>query len=582
MASHSIAFPSTAHSTPFKDSAPLLQMPVKQSKEEVHRHRIKEAVIKLMKESSPKTAFRLFEALGWDLSQSLEGFGYEDKHLFIGQRTANTSFNKENAQFSKWQEIQLLFRSHYKPKRRSGFIALMVLLEADTSITNYERMSREIAKCYKTSLLILYVHPNKSLVIQHVEKRPPQNNTMQEVVEAVLPKTIEIHPIFKEKDLKYLMSFNLENLSILSIENKEEQDKEPSNPQAALNIRDSIVTPNEEVENKTAESTKTEKVKSTSDAPIVWDDPKAETEKVVKTEELINWYLKVIGRIKLLDTLGELELAKRIAEGDEQAKASLVLANLRLVVSIAQKYIGRGLYFEDLIQEGNLGLIRATEKFDYRKGFKFSTYAAWWIRQAITRAIADKSRLIRLPVHMVETINKMNQKEKVFIQRENREPTFDELANAMQCPVEKIQEFKRNAQNTLSLDDSIDEEGNNRLAFMEDTSIKPLEQHVGEFQRRDAIIKCLKELPKIKDQMIIILRFGLQGSLYSIETITPHLQKMTTKPLVTALIEGKVYTLEELGQLFGVTRERIRQIEEKALRKLRHPNRSTRLKGFLD
>jgi RNA polymerase primary sigma factor len=392
-------------------------------------------------------------------------------------------------------------------------------------------MSREIAKCYKTSLLIVYVHPNKSLVIQHVEKRPPKNNTMQEVVEAVLPKTIEIHPIFKEKDLKYLMSFNLENLSILS-----------------------------------------------SDAPIVWDDPKAETEKVVKTEELISWYLKVIGRIKLLDTQGELELAKRIGEGDEQAKASLVRANLRLVVSIAKKYIDRGLAFEDLIQEGNLGLIRATEKFDYRKGFKFSTYATWWIRQAITRAIADKSRLIRLPVHMVEIIDKMNKIQKSFFP----EPTFDELADAMQCPVEKIEMFKQYEQNTISLDDSIDEEVNNRLAFMEDTSIKPLEQHVLEFQRRDAINKSLKELKNNRIRLVIILRYGLQGSLYSIETITSHLQEMTNKSLMTALIEGKEYTLEELGQLFGVTRERIRQIEAKALRKLRDPSRSTRLKGFLD
>lgn len=566
MASHSIAFTSPTSLTPFKDSAPLLQMPVKQSKEEVHRHRIKEAVIKLLKESSPKTAFRLFEALEWDLSQSLEGYGYEDKHLFIRQRTANTSFNYDDAQFSKWQKIQLLFRSHYTPKRVSGFIVLMIRLRPDTSISDYERVSREIAKCYKASLLILYVHPNQSLVIQHIEKRPHKNDAIKEVVDALFLKQIEAHATIKQQDVDWLHGFTLKRLSA-----KESEAVEAPKPE----VKQSIVPKKSYVkEDDLIDITE-------GDAPIVWDDPKAEAEKVVKTEELINWYLKAIGRYKLLISQEEIELARQIREGGihgKLAKDVLICHNLRLVVSISKKYIGRGLEFADLIQEGNLGLIRATEKFDYRKGFKFSTYATWWIRQAITRAIADKSRLIRLPVHMVEIIDKMNKIQKAFFP----EPTFDELADAMQCPVEKIQEFKRNAQNTLSLDDSIDEEGNNRLAFMEDTSLKPLEQHVLEFQKRDALKKSLKERLKEKEQIIIILRFGLQGSLYSIEAITPHLQKMTTKPLVTALIEGQEYTLEELGQLFGVTRERIRQIEAKALRKLRDPSRSTRLKGFLD
>ena len=570
MASHSIAFPSTAHSTPFKDSAPVLQMPVKQSKEEVHRQRIQEAVTKLVKESSPKTAFRLFEVFGWDLSQSLEGYGYEDKHLFIGQRTANTSFNQENSQFSKWQKIQLLFRSHYTPKRASGFIALMIRLRPDTSIADYERVSREIAKCYKASLLILYVHPNQSLVIQHIEKRPHKNDASKEVVEALFIKQIEAYDNIKQQDVDWLHGFTLKRISA-----KESEAVEAPKPE----VKQSIVPEKSYVkEDDLIDITE-------ANAPIVWDDPTAEAEKVVKTEELINWYLKTIGKYDLLNPHKEIKLARQMREGGIHGKLAqddLICGNLRLVVSITKKYIGRGLEFADLIQEGNLGLIRATEKFDYRKGFKFSTYATWWIRQAITRAIADKSRLIRLPVHMVETINKMNQKEKAFIQRENRDPTLDELADAMQCSVKKIEEFKQYAQNVLSLDDAIAEEGNNRLAFMEDTSIKPLEEHVLDAQRVEAIKNCVKELPRVKEQIVIVLRFGLQGSLYSIETITYSLQKMTNKPLVTTLIEGKQYTLEEVGQLFSVTRERIRQIEGKALRKLRNPNRNRRLKAYLD
>ena len=213
MASHSIALTIPTILTPFKDSAPVIQVPVKQSKEVVHRHRIEEAVTKLVKESSPKTAFRLFEALEWDLSESLEGYGYEDKYLFILQRTPNTSFNQGTAQCSKWQKIQLLFRSHYKPKRASGFIALMIRLRPDASIADYESISREVAKCYKASLLILYVHPNQSLVIQHIEKRPHKSDTTKEVVDALFLKQIEAHPNIKQQDVDWLNGFTLKRLS---------------------------------------------------------------------------------------------------------------------------------------------------------------------------------------------------------------------------------------------------------------------------------------------------------------------------------------------------------------------------------
>ena len=576
MASHSVAFTSPTSLTPFKDSASVIQIPVKQSKEVVHRHRIEEAVTKLVKESSPKAAFRLFEALEWDLSESLEGYGYEDKHLFILQRTPNTSFNQDIAQCSKWQKIQLLFRSHYKPKRASGFIALMIRLRPDASIADYERISREVAKCYKASLLILYVHPNQSLVIQHIEKRPHKSDTTKEVVDALFLKQIEAHPNIKQQDVDWLNGFTLKRLSakesnVVEVPKVQESEAKqfivPVNPYIKQDIEPSALK------------------KAEADIPLAWDDPKAETEDALKTDELIKWYLGKIGQYTLLKADEEIELARQIKEGgihEKLAKDKLICHNLRWVVSIAKKYICRGLDFADLIQEGNLGLMRATEKFDDRKGFKFLTYATWWIRQGMTRAIDNQSRIIRLPVHIIEKIYKLSKIEKAFIQRENKEPTLEELADAMQCTTEKIQEYKQNAQYTLSLDDYIDEKGNIHLDFMEDMLTLPLEEQVLASQRSNALKKCLEELPKEKELMIILLRFGLQGSLYPTETMVQRLQEMTNKPLLTHLIEGKEYTLEEVGQLFGVTRERIRQIEAKALKKLRHPSRTSRLQGYLD
>jgi RNA polymerase primary sigma factor len=582
MASYSIALTIPSILTPFKDSAPVLKMPVKQSKEAVHRHRIEEAVTKLVKESSPKTAFRLFEALEWDLSESLEGYGYEDKHLFILQRTPNTSFNQGTAQCSKWQKIQLLFRSHYKPKRASGFIALMIRLRPDSSIADYERISREVAKCYKASLLILYVHPNQSLVIQHIEKRPHKSDTTKEVVDALFLKQIEAHPNIKQQDVDWLNGFTLKRLSAKESNVVEApKAKEPEAKQFIVPVNPDIKQDIELSALKKAEA----------DIPLAWDDPKAETEEALKTDELIKWYLGKIGQYTLLKADEEIVLARQIKEGGihgKPAKDKLICHNLRLVVSIAKKYIGRGLDFEDLIQEGNLGLMRATEKFDHELGYKFSTYATWWIRQAITRAIADQARTIRIPVHVVESINKLKKTtrklEKELLEKElSRKPLEDDLAKAMGISIIKLREIIKVAQEPLSLETPIGKEEDSRLGdFIEDMLTLPLEEQVLASQRSNAIKKYLKQLLKEKELMIILLRFGLQGSLYPTETIVQRLQEMTNKPLLTPLIEGKKYTLEEVGQLFGVTRERIRQIEAKALKKLRHPSRTSRLQGYLD
>ena len=273
-------------------------------------------------------------------------------------------------------------------------------------------------------------------------------------------------------------------------------------------------------------------------------------------EDPVRMYLKEIGRIPLLSSEEEIELAKRMEEGDEEAKKKLSEANLRLTVSIAKRYSGRGMQFLDLIQEGNLGLIKAGEKFDYRKGYKFSTYATWWIRQSITRAIADQARTIRIPVHMVETMNRVNRTSRRLLQEYGREPTPEEIAEAMNLPVERVLEISKISQEPVSLETPIGEEEDSHLGdFIQDEHIPVPADEAAHTLLREQLEKVMDTLSE-REQKVLALRFGLE--------------------------DGKPHTLEEVGREFQVTRERIRQIEAKALRKLRHPTRSRKLRDFLE
>jgi RNA polymerase primary sigma factor len=276
----------------------------------------------------------------------------------------------------------------------------------------------------------------------------------------------------------------------------------------------------------------------------------------VKINDPVRMYLKEIGRVPLLSAEEEIELAKRIEQGDEEAKRRLAEANLRLVVSIAKRYVGRGMLFLDLIQEGNMGLIKAVEKFDYRKGYKFSTYATWWIRQAITRAIADQARTIRIPVHMVETINKLIRVQRQLLQDLGREPSPEEIAEEMDLTPEKVREILKIAQEPVSLETPIGEEDDSHLGdFIEDQEATSPSEHAAYEMLKEQLEDVLDTLTD-REENVLRLRFGLD--------------------------DGRTRTLEEVGKVFGVTRERIRQIEAKALRKLRHPSRSKRLKDFLE
>ena len=296
---------------------------------------------------------------------------------------------------------------------------------------------------------------------------------------------------------------------------------------------------------------------------ILDDEDEVEVEKIdlsvpdgVSIEDPVRMYLKEIGKVPLLSAEEEIELAKRMELGDQEAKKRLAEANLRLVVSIAKRYEGRGMLFLDLIQEGNLGLIKAVEKFDYRKGYKFSTYATWWIRQAITRAIADQARTIRIPVHMVETINKLIRVSRQLLQELGREPTPEEIAAEMNMPVDRVREILKISQEPVSLETPIGEEEDSHLGdFIQDDNV-PVPADAAAFtllkEQLEEVLGTLTE----REQKVLTLRFGLE--------------------------DGRARTLEEVGKEFNVTRERIRQIEAKALRKLRHPSRSRKLKDYLE
>ena len=296
---------------------------------------------------------------------------------------------------------------------------------------------------------------------------------------------------------------------------------------------------------------------------ILDDEDEIDIEKIdlsvpdgIGLDDPVRMYLKEIGKVPLLSADEEIEYAKRMEEGDEEAKKRLAEANLRLVVSIAKRYVGRGMQFLDLIQEGNLGLIKAVEKYDYRKGFKFSTYATWWIRQAITRAIADQARTIRIPVHMVETINKTLRTSRMLLQELGREPTNEEIAKKMNMPVAKIDEILKISQEPVSLETPIGEEEDSHLGdFIQDDNVPVPAEAAASTLLKEQLVEVLGTLTE-REQKVLRLRFGMD--------------------------DGRARTLEEVGKEFNVTRERIRQIEAKALRKLRHPSRSRKLKDYLD
>ncbi|MTI84723.1 MAG: RNA polymerase sigma factor RpoD [Firmicutes bacterium] len=300
-------------------------------------------------------------------------------------------------------------------------------------------------------------------------------------------------------------------------------------------------------------------------SPVQAEEPEVADEEVevdltvpegIGIDDPVRMYLKEIGRIPLLSPEEEVDLAKRMEQGEEEAKRRLAEANLRLVVSIAKRYVGRGMLFLDLIQEGNLGLIKAVEKFDYRKGYKFSTYATWWIRQAITRAIADQARTIRIPVHMVETINKLIRVSRQLLQELGREPNPEEIAKEMDISEDKVREIMKIAQEPVSLETPIGEEEDSHLGdFIEDHDAKAPAEEASFTLLREQLENVLSTLTD-REQRVLRLRFGLD--------------------------DGRARTLEEVGQQFGVTRERIRQIEAKTLRKLRHPSRSKKLKDYLE
>ncbi|MCC8127638.1 MAG: RNA polymerase sigma factor RpoD [Clostridiales bacterium] len=299
-----------------------------------------------------------------------------------------------------------------------------------------------------------------------------------------------------------------------------------------------------------------EEIDDDAELPLETESQEMDVPETPGVDDPVRMYLKEIGKIPLLSFEEEIELAKRMEAGDTEAKERLAEANLRLVVSIAKRYSGRGMQLLDLIQEGNLGLIKAVEKFDYRKGYKFSTYATWWIRQAITRAIADQSRTIRIPVHMVETINRMIRTSRQLVQELGREPTTEEIAEKMGVPVERVEELRQISLEPVSLESPVGDEEDSHLGdFIQDENMAAPADEAAYSLLREQLEEVLDGLSE-REKMVLKLRFGLE--------------------------DGRPHTLEEVGKQFHVTRERIRQIEAKALRRLRHPSKSRKLKGYLD
>lgn len=366
--------------------------------------------------------------------------------------------------------------------------------------------------------------------------------------------TLKIQRIFSENDIpkEYLPEF-IEFLEKKDITVEEEDDKEPTDFDCESDPEEYILLKDTEFEDEFDE----EDIKDLKDIDL---NILENLDDYVAIEDPIKMYLKEIGKIPLLNVDEEMNLAKKICDPNEnvriEARKKMAESNLRLVVSIAKRYMGRGMQLLDLIQEGNLGLLRAVEKFDYQKGFKFSTYATWWIRQAITRSIADQARTIRIPVHMVETINRLIKTQRKLVQELGREPKPEEVAKIMSLPVSKVREIMNFALEPVSMETPIGDEDDSHLGdFLQDFNAKVPVNFAMDVLLHDQLIEVIKSLTE-REQKVILLRFGLE--------------------------DGKPRTLEEVGKVFGITRERIRQIEAKALRKLRNPSKTKRLKDFLE
>lgn len=366
--------------------------------------------------------------------------------------------------------------------------------------------------------------------------------------------TLKIQRIFSENDIpkEYLPEF-IEFLEKKDITVEEEDDKEPTDFDCESDTEEYILLKDTEFEDEFDE----EDIKDLKDIDL---NILGNLDDYVAIEDPIKMYLKEIGKIPLLNVDEEMNLAKKICDPDEnvrkEARKKMAESNLRLVVSIAKRYMGRGMQLLDLIQEGNLGLLRAVEKFDYQKGFKFSTYATWWIRQAITRSIADQARTIRIPVHMVETINRLIKVQRKLVQELGREPKPIEVAKVMGIPVAKVREIMSFALEPVSMETPIGDEDDSHLGdFLQDANAKVPVNFAMDVLLHDQLMEVIKSLTE-REQKVILLRFGLE--------------------------DGKPRTLEEVGKVFGITRERIRQIEAKALRKLRNPSKVKRLKDFLE
>jgi len=404
---------------------------------------------------------------------------------------------------------------------------------SDKLNAKHQEIVKSLIKKGKKSGSLTYKEIQDKLSAMEIDK-----DQIEEVYEAFSAMDITVIPESEDDDEDNLDIDEIEDIDIEDLEDLEEVDVED------LDDIDDGVDRINELEPSEEEEEENEKIIDIS------------VPKGINIDDPVRMYLKEIGEVALLSGEEEVDLAKRMATGDEEAKRKLCEANLRLVVSIAKKYVGRGMLFLDLIQEGNLGLIKAVEKFDWTKGFKFSTYATWWIRQAITRAIADQARTIRIPVHMVETINKLIRVQRQLLQEYGREPLPEEIAKEMDMTVEKVREILKIAQEPVSLETPIGEEEDSHLGDFIPDNDAPAPADAAAFSM-------------LKEQLMEVL-----------ETLTPREQKVLK--LRFGLEDGRARTLEEVGKEFDVTRERIRQIEAKALRKLKHPSRSKKLKDYLE